>query len=349
MDSEEKKFEKIRLRILKNKRITAFAILLIISFITILVSDIAVNSSKHKLKSFKLHFNKIEVAIPIEFAKENFPENNPYVIEKIQKELDKYSNAISTVKLLYLKSCFYFPDIEKQLAKNKIPDDFKYLAAVESGFQNNIFSKRGAAGIWQFIPETGKKYGLKVNESVDERLDINKSTLAACMYFKEAFKFLNSYILVAASYNIGINGLIKRIEKQNNSNYFELILKKETAVYLYKAMALKIILSDPEYFNIHIKNNQIVRRKVKTITLKDDLNLKALIESYFCELDEFIFYNSRFLPSLPLIINKNSEITVPSENKNFKKWNAIKILFQIPKIEEKEQSETQLLTTDTLH
>jgi hypothetical protein len=125
-----------------------------------------------------------------------------------------------------------------------IPDDFKYIPMVESGFCVDV-SPRGAAGIWQFMPGTARTYGLKVGHGVDERMDLRKSTVAACKYIRELYGQFKSWTLAAAAYNNGEIQLAHAIHKQNEDNYFRMHLNRETGVYVYNIIAMKEILSKP--------------------------------------------------------------------------------------------------------
>jgi len=146
----------------------------------------------------------------------------------------------------------YFPVVEYYLRETGLPQDFKYLAIVESGFQN-LTSKVGAGGFWQLMPKTAAGLGLTVSASIDEREDIYKSTYAACRLLASYYKQIKStygiysWVLTAAAYNIGIGNMTKAINKQGN-DYFSMNLNPETAMYVYKIIAVKELFEYPELY-----------------------------------------------------------------------------------------------------
>jgi hypothetical protein len=157
---------------------------------------------------------------------------------------------------LLKRSARWFPVLDSILAKNNVPTDFKFLAAAESGFIN-VVSPAGAVGFWQFLKDTGKKYGLEINDEVDERYNVEKSTEAACQYFLKAYETFNSWSLVAASYNMGMTGLQKQIEKQKVNSYYDLLLNDETFRYVARIIAMKEILTYPDKYGFHIRKKDL--------------------------------------------------------------------------------------------
>jgi hypothetical protein len=160
-----------------------------------------------------------------------------------------------------------FPVIEPILQKYGIPDDFKYLAVIESGLVNAV-SSAGARGVWQFMPETAKEFGLTVNDNIDERMHIPKSTRAACAYLKSAYKRFNSWTLAAAAYNMGNGGVASSLKSQHSTGYYDLYLNQETSRYVFRILALKLILSDPENYGYKLFNRDLYRPlETRTITV----------------------------------------------------------------------------------
>ena len=184
--------------------------------------------------------NTVKLRNQYEFAGEAVPMDDWDVRERLERELlvniHWHSNTLQLLKLAHR----YFPEIEKELKENGVPDDFKYLALAESGFRNVISPSR-AVGYWQFLKETGIKYGLTVNDYVDQRYDYAQSTTAACAYLKEAYKKFGSWTMAAASYNMGIGGLSSEANFQKTNNYYELWLNSETSRYIFRLIALKEI------------------------------------------------------------------------------------------------------------
>lgn len=180
--------------------------------------------------------------------------------EDIHEKLDRellvntffQSATVQTIK----RANRYFPIIEPILKKYGIPDDFKYLAVIESNLLQAV-SPAGAQGFWQFMPTTAKEYGLMISNEVDERLNIEKSTEAACQYLKLAYDELGSWDLAAASYNRGIGGVRQDMKWQGTDNYFDTHMNAETGRYVYRILAVKLIFEDPEYYGYSIKKEEL--------------------------------------------------------------------------------------------
>lgn len=197
------------------------------------------------------------VAVPIpnqiNFGGENIPLDKFEVRERLDRELLVNSYWQSNSLLMIKRSKRVFEIIEPILAKNGVPDDFKYLAVAESGLLN-VTSPAGAKGVWQFMPSTAKNYGLEVNGEVDERLHLERSTAAACQYLKEAYARFGSWTLAAAAYNRGPAGVERDLGKQLVGDYFDLHLNTETSRYVLRILALKTIFEDKTTYGIHLKN-----------------------------------------------------------------------------------------------
>ena len=199
------------------------------------------NQSRRSLASFKL---PKEVSL----CEERFPLEDRNVWENLDREfLVALSNEVQV--LLWMKRARrYFPFIEKRLKEMGLPDDLKYVTITESGLRPEAVSSSGAAGIWQFIPSTGEKYGMRKNRSVDERFDFFKATEGALSYLRSLFEEFRSWPLSMAAYNAGENKVRKEIDLQKTRNYFYLDLPSETKRYVYKIAVAKIILSNPEKY-----------------------------------------------------------------------------------------------------
>jgi membrane-bound lytic murein transglycosylase D len=187
----------------------------------------------------------------IEFAGERIPLEYFDIKEALEREMLINSYWHSQTILLLKRAKRYFTDIEPILKANNIPDDFKFLALAESGL-TNVQSPAGAVGFWQFIPATAKEYGLEVNTEIDERYNVEKSTNAACMFLKNSYSLFKSWTMAAASYNCGSRGLGKQVQKQYSSNYYDLLLNEETSRYLFRIVALKLILENPQKYGFNL-------------------------------------------------------------------------------------------------
>lgn len=190
------------------------------------------------------------------FAGEPVPLLEADIRERFDREMLVNTYWQSQTLLLLKRKERWFGLISAILKENNIPDDFKYLALAESGFLNAV-SPSGAAGYWQFLEATGIQYGLEISEEVDERYHVEKSTRAACAYFKEAYAIFNSWSLVAAAYNMGIEGVKKQIDLQKVAGYHDLLLNEETSRYLFRIIALKEICIDPLKFGFHLRNRDL--------------------------------------------------------------------------------------------
>lgn len=215
-------------------------------------------AEEDKDMSYRRYFNEnykiFSLSTPrsLTFAGEEVPLELIDVRESLDRELLVNTYWQSQSLLFNKRANRWFPVIEPILAENGIPDDFKYLALIESGFEN-VVSPAGATGFWQFLRDTGREYGLEINNEVDERYHVEKSTEAACKYLKDAYDRFGSWTLAAASYNMGMRGLQRQIERQNSHTYYDLLLNSETARYVYRIMAVKEIMSKPGQYGFHYR------------------------------------------------------------------------------------------------
>ena len=193
------------------------------------------------------------ITIPdnIDFAGEKVPLNYFDVKEALDRELSINTYWQSQTLLIIKRSARYFEEIELILKKNNIPDDFKFLSLAESGFLN-VTSPAGAVGFWQFVPSTAREYGLEINSEVDERYNLIKSTEAACKFLQQSFNIYKSWTMAAASYNMGRKALGKQVQRQLTDNYYDILLNDETSRYIFRILALKIILNNPLRYGFNI-------------------------------------------------------------------------------------------------
>lgn len=203
-------------------------------------------------------YNVYALPVPenLDFAGESLPLKDPDILERMDRELLVNTYWQSNGFLMFKRAKKYFPIIEPILEKHGIPDDFKYLAVIESGLSNAV-SPAGARGVWQIMKATGKEYGLEVNDNVDERYHIEMATEAACKYLKDSKAKLGSWTLAAAGYNAGMSGMSKRLEEQQVGNYYDLLLGEETGRYVFRIVALKEILSHPEKYGFNFRDKDL--------------------------------------------------------------------------------------------
>lgn len=211
--------------------------------------------------------NHIEYPLDMDFCGEKVPTQLADVKERLDREMLINMNMHGSTTILLKRANKVFPIIEPILAKYGVPDDFKYLAVIESGLINAI-SPSGAKGVWQFMPATAKESKLEVTEQVDERYHIEKSTQAACEYLLKAKNKFGNWTVAAASYNGGMTGLQNHITFQQSSDYYNLWLTDETARYVFRILALKEIMKNPEKYGYVIPKEALYPKiNTKRITV----------------------------------------------------------------------------------
>lgn len=233
-------------------------------------------------KAFRENYRIFAPEIPdqIDFAGEPAPLHLVTVREKLDRELLINTYWHTSTLTMMKRANRYFPMIESILREHNIPDDFKYLALVESRLEN-VISPRGATGFWQFLKETAREYGLEVNLEVDERYDPEKSTVAACEYLKKAFSEYQNWTLVAASYNAGNRRIGEAVEEQNTTDYYELWLNEETSRYIYRILAVKTIFQNPTRYGFYLTPSDLYPEipSEEIVVEKDIPDLMAFADS----------------------------------------------------------------------
>ncbi|MDR2910668.1 MAG: lytic transglycosylase domain-containing protein [Bacteroidales bacterium] len=204
----------------------------------------------------KITYNTVKIPEKVEFAGEQIPLEKFYIKESLDRELlvNAYLHS-QTIRLIKLAPR-YFSVIEPILQEKGVPDDFKYLAVAESGLNPRAVSPANAVGLWQFLKTTAQQYGLTANNEIDERYNIKKSTYAACDYLLNSYKRYGSWSMVAASYNAGLTGVNRQIEMQKINSYYDLLFSEETSRYVYRIIALKLILENPVSYNFYVPDEE---------------------------------------------------------------------------------------------
>jgi hypothetical protein len=208
----------------------------------------------------------------LEFAGEMVPFDDADARERFDRELLVnvywHSNTLLAIK----RACRWFPVIEPILRANEIPDDFKYLAVIESAL-TNASSPAGARGFWQFLEETGTGYGLEINDQIDERYHVEKSTYAACHFLKDAYDRHGSWAMAAASYNMGMGGLQRQVSRQGETAYWDLLLNEETGRYVYRILAMKEIFNHADQYGFVIRPAELYEPyHYQTIAVDSSIN-----------------------------------------------------------------------------
>ncbi|MDW5290032.1 lytic transglycosylase domain-containing protein [Formosa sp. PL04] len=224
------------------------------------------NFEKKQLNDYSIY--ALPMPEKLDFAGEALPLDDPDIQERMDRELLVNTYWQSNALLLFKRANKYFPVIEPILKKNGIPDDFKYLAVIESGLTNAV-SPAGARGFWQIMKGTGKDFGLEINDNVDERYNLEKSTEVACEYLKKSKEQLGSWTLAAAAYNAGNRGVSSRLDDQLVGEYYDLLLGEETGRYVFRIVALKEIMSNPLQYGFNFREKDLYNL-VPTYTVEVD-------------------------------------------------------------------------------
>lgn len=251
----------------------------------------------------------------LSFAGEVVPLEDPDVFERMDKELLVNTYWQSNGLLMFKRTAKYFPVIEPILKKNGIPDDFKYLAVIESGL-TNVVSPAGATGMWQILKGTAEERGLEVNDEVDERYHLEKSTQAACEYLREAHDKLGSWSLAAAAYNMGINGVQKQLERQKTGNYYDLLLNTETGRYVFRILAVKEIIENPKKYGFNYRNKDLYQHiPTKVVAIDSSISHFADFASQYQISYKTLKYHNPWLRDNFLTNRKNKTylIEIPKE------------------------------------
>ncbi len=273
----------------------------------------------YNIKSFRLPDN-------VTFAGEKMPLDNFDTRESLEREILTSAYRHSSTILIIMRAHRYLPIIEKILKKNNVPDDFKYLVAAESEYSNMV-SPAGATGFWQIMPETGREEGMEINTVVDERYDVEKSTQFACDYFLKSYEKFGNWTLAAASYDGGRAAIDEQIDIQRQKNYYDLLFSDETARYIFRVVAYKLLITDPERYGFKIPAKDLFP-ELKYFEVKVDSSISdfsAFAEKFGTNYKILKFLNpwlrKPFLTPKP---NKEYLIKIPSEGmRNIEKSEAV--------------------------
>jgi soluble lytic murein transglycosylase-like protein len=207
------------------------------------------------LQARKTNFQRVEsVPVPanLSFAGEIVPLDDADVRERLERELIQNSYKHAATLIVLKREGRWKKLIQEELKANGIPEDFFYLAVAESELDVYAASSVGAHGVWQFMKTTAKEFGLEISNQVDQRRDVLLATRAACKYLKQSYNKFGNWTLVAASYNRGMSGMEKAITAQKENSYYDLYLNQETYRYIFRILALKVIIENPESYGFHV-------------------------------------------------------------------------------------------------
>lgn len=299
--------------------------ILLLPFFTCLTS--CHQQEKKTVENLKIEFRHeyISPILPQEmlFCGQQIQLEDEDVRERLDREI--LTNAFyqsSTLQALKRANRF-FPQLEKLLKKKHIPEDFKYLAVIESNL-TQATSPVGAKGFWQFMPYTAQEYQLLINDEVDERMNIEKSTLAACNYLKKAHDTLNDWLLTAAAYNRGVGGVRSDMRWQGTSHYFDTYTNNETGRYVYRILAMKLIMEHPEAYGFHPEKTELYKpfqtERVAITSSIDNLAFWAKSKGFnykiINKLNPWVLGNRLTVTSKPFILQ------LPRKTFNLKPYNS---------------------------
>ncbi|MCQ2329888.1 MAG: lytic transglycosylase domain-containing protein [Paludibacteraceae bacterium] len=213
------------------------------------------DGQREEMVGGKEYITGVEMPDSVVFCDKTYHFDDEDMYERMDRELISFKYNHMTSILIYKKFPRYGERIKKILKENGVPEDFVYLAVIESNFNENARSGVGAGGFWQFMESTAKLYGLEVSETVDERYDIDKATAAACNYFKESYDKFGDWMAVAASYNAGMGRINSFMTKQHETDAMKLWMTTETSRYLYRILAAKTFIEEPWRFDYYINED----------------------------------------------------------------------------------------------
>ena len=230
-----------------------------------------VSTSEAPKEHIFVNAKSFELPKKLFFAGERVPLQDTDVRERLDKELNVNVYYHSSTIFLIKRANRWFPFVAKQLEKHNIPTDMIYLPLIESGFQQ-VVSPAGASGFWQLMKGTARELNLEVNDEVDERYHPEKSTLAAIEYLKDAYSKFGNWTNVAASYNMGMNGLGKALKKQRVNSYYDLLLNDETKRYVFRMLALREIMSNQKKYGFYVNSEELYYPEaVKSVEVKTNV------------------------------------------------------------------------------
>ena len=276
------------------KKSLRFLSILSISILCIIFFNAVLVTNKEFLKSTAETYNIKALKIPknLNFAGEKVPTDRNDIKERMDRELLVNTYWQSNGLLLIKRAHKYFPIIEPLLKEYGLPDDFKYLAIAESGFENKT-SSSGASGFWQFLKTSAREYGLEVNSNVDERYNLEKATKVAAEYLKKSKDRFGSWTLAAAAYNAGNYRIARNLERQQVDDYYDLLLNSETSRYVFRIVALKEILSHPKKYGFEFDDEDLYTLSKTKLVHVDTVisNIASFAKKFGLNYKELKLYN----------------------------------------------------------
>lgn len=262
-----------------------------------------------------------EIPASVEFAGQPIDLTRYNMREGFDRELSTFTYLHATTMLYIKRANRYFPVIEPILKANGIPDDFKYLAVIESNLDPRIVSRAKAVGMWQLLEGTAKQYGLTVTPTVDERCDVEKATAAACRYLKAAYEKYGDWAVVAASYNAGMGRISGELARQEADTSFDLWLVEETTRYVYRIMAVKQIFEQPYKYGFILKARDLYKPiPTADVTVTADIaDLSAFAREHGVTYADLKRFNPWLRDRKLLTAGKTYTLKIPAEKEMYYK------------------------------
>ena len=262
---------------MKKRSLFFFALGTAIGFcFPFLLSSHQVTDEEHLRSEHPSPVSSPLVPTSVEYAGQTIDLRRADLHERMDREMLAFTYSHQLTLLMLKRANRYFPIVEPILKECGVPDDLKYLMVIESNVDPRIRSSAGAAGLWQFMPATGREYGLEVNDNIDERYHIEKSTRAACAYLKKAYRMFGDWMTVAASYNGGTGGVTKKQTAQGVDSALDMFLVEETSRYMFRLLAAKTVFENPARYGFVLRSEDLYpyippKETVVVTTQIDDL------------------------------------------------------------------------------
>ncbi len=252
--------KKINMKMSSKKLWSFFLPVIVMMSVTVMYFLVMGSSTREEpqvvTKEVPVVFKSVAIPDSVTFAGEYVPMERFDTRESLDRELLVNSYFHSQTLRFIKMAPRYFAVIDPILEEKGVPGDFRYLAVAESGLNPRAVSPARAVGLWQFLATTAQEYGLEVNSEVDERYHIEKSTYAACDYLLKAYAKYGSWAIVAAAYNGGMAGVERQMKRQKNDDYYDLLFGEETSRYVFRIIALKLIMENPENYNLFVTEDE---------------------------------------------------------------------------------------------
>lgn len=300
-----------------------FSSILFLLFILIACKDNSLEKNVQVIKQRSLSFPAIPNSMIFFGERINLEDED--IRERLDREIVTNAYFQSSTTFALKRANRYFPEIERILEEENVPEDFKFLAVIESNL-SEVTSPAGANGFWQFMPATAKEFGLIINDEVDERMNLSKSTHAACDFIKNSHKIFGDWVNACASYNRGIGGVQSDMKWQKTDHFFDTDMNNETGRYVFRIMALKLIMENPKRYGFDIPKSQLYKPfKIKKIKIDNEISsladwaqTKGINLKILRKLNPWLISNKLTIHPAEYILK------LPSRNENLKNFSSYK-------------------------